>query len=179
MNITAEWVQAIASVLTLGAAALAVWATFRAPKLAAEFAEKLRENAQALEEQKRLKLFVLTTLMQFRGQIANPNSVAALNLIDLVFSASPEVRNAWRHFNDATKAQPYSNEATMERYRQIINCIARDVGLSGDLTVQDIGTSYFPQGLAEIDEAIHLETREKLSRLRGNQAAQTSSTNRP
>jgi hypothetical protein len=180
VSISPDWVQAIAAILTLGAAGLAVWATFRAPKLAAEFAEKLRNDTQSIEEQRRMKLYILTTLMQYRGQISNYNSVSALNLIDLVFADSQEVRGAWKHFNQATAAVPFSNETTMERYRQIINCIARDVGLNDKLSIQDIETAYFPKGLAELDEAMHLETQEKLQRLRGNVVqAQTSSTNRP
>jgi hypothetical protein len=65
-------IQAVAAVFTFMAACVAVWASFSAPRRAAEFAERLRAQGQLAEEERRTKLWVFTTLMQFRSQILNP-----------------------------------------------------------------------------------------------------------
>ena len=134
--------------------------------MAAQFAEQLRTENQAAEERRRLKLFIFSTLMQCRSQIINPNSVAALNLIDVVFIDSKEVREAWKDFHNSTEAKPFSMMATVERYHAIIEKIARDLGLNQQITISDIRNSYYPSGLGDMDEAAFLETQDKLQRLK-------------
>ena len=164
--VDATQIQAVAAVSTFLAACVAVWATFRAPKTAAYFAETLRSTNERIEESRRLKLFVFTTLMQFRSQIASYNSVAALNLIDVVFMDSKEVREAWRDFHLSTAATPFVMATTVERYHAIIEKISRDLGLNQEITISDIRQSYYPKGLGEMDEAALLETQDKLQRFR-------------
>lgn len=163
---TADLVQAIAAVATFLAAAAAVFATFRAPRLAAKFAEDLRIANQKADEERRLKLWVFTTLMQFRRQIINPSAVAALNLIDVVFCDNAEVRNAWRSFSAAVHETPYSPEKVSERYHSILEKMARGLGLHESISIADIQNAYYPEGLGQLDEATYLETQEKLQRLR-------------
>ena len=62
-------IEAIAAVAAFLAASAAVWATFRAPRLAAKFAEDLRADSQKSELENNQKLWVFTTLMQNRAQI--------------------------------------------------------------------------------------------------------------
>lgn len=161
-------IQAVAAVATFFAAALAVWATLRAPRLAAEFAERLRFDAQRDSERRNQKLFIFANLMQYRAQILNPNAVGSLNLIDVVFVDCPEVRLAWRHFHEATMSgADFSSERVRERYLAIIEKIARNLGLSEAITISDIQSSYYPRGLGEVDEAAFLEVQDKLKRFRG------------
>lgn len=163
---TAEQVQAIAAVATFLAAALAVLAAFRAPTLAARFAEKLRVDSQREQERRNAKLNVFATLMQFRAQMANPVAVGALNLIDVVYCESQEVRDAWRHFHAAASAPEgqFSGERLRERYLAIIAAMARDLGLQKTITIGDIQMAYYPTALQNFDLATHLETQEKLRR---------------
>jgi hypothetical protein len=166
---TAEQIQAVAAMLTFLAAALAVWATFRAPKVAAEFAERLRSDAQREVELRNQKLLIFANLMQFRAQMLHPNAVGALNLIDVVFADSPEVRIALRHFHEEAKKsdEAFSGDRLRERYLSIIEKIARDMGLSEKITISDIQNSYYPRGMGEADELAYREAQDKLSRLRG------------
>ena len=99
----------------------------------------------------------------------HPNAIGALNLIEVVFVDSPEVRVAWRHFHEETVKPDnvFSGERLRERYLAIIEKIARDMGLSDRITIADIQNSYYPKGLGEADEAAFLETQDKLQRLRG------------
>lgn len=159
-------IQAFAAGATFLAAVLAVWATFRAPKLAAQFAERLRVEGQKGEEERRLKVQVFTTLMQNRAQIAGSNAVSALNVIDVVFCESPEVREAWRHFRLATDEQPYSAEKVVERYLSIIEKMARDLGLARSITISDIQACYYPEKLGHMDEAAYWEAQAKLRKFK-------------
>jgi hypothetical protein len=177
--LTSEQVQAVAAIATFFAALVAVWATFRAPKVAAQFAEDLRRNGAVIEEQRRLKLLIFTNLLQYRAQISHENSVASLNLIDVVFIDSDEVRQAWKDFKMAAHTEPFNGVAVIERYHGIINCIARDLKLSGKISIGDIRDSYYPRGLGELAELAQLETQTKLSALRQPMMDQTSSTSRP
>src|SRR5450759_5219819 len=77
------------------ATGLAAYATWRAPTAAANLAESLRRDAEQQDQRQRQKLSVFATLMQERAQIHSENSVRALNLIDVVFNESREVREAW------------------------------------------------------------------------------------
>ena len=162
-----EQIQAAAAIATFLAAALAVWAAFRAPKLAAEFAERLRIDNQREQESRQAKFMIFANLMQFRAQILNPVAVGSLNLIDVVFADSPEVRGAWRHFHQATEeTNSYSYEKIRERYLSVVEKIARDIGLSDKITIADIQNSYYPRGLGEVDEATYYELQDKLKRFR-------------
>lgn len=163
-------VQAIAAVATFFAACLAVWASFRAPKLAAKFAEELRTASARADEQRRQKMLIFATLLQNRAHIAHPDCVSALNFIDIVFIDDREVRDALVHFRAATDANPASVERTIERYLSIIEKMARNLGLSDRVTISDIQNYYYPIGLGELHEAERLEVRERLERHRGSQS---------
>lgn len=162
----ASWAQAFFGLATFGAACIAVKAAYDAPKRAAEFAETLRADAIKADEDRRLKLLVFTNLMQFRAQILNPTAIASLNLIDVVYRDHREVREAWRYFLSATAQEPHVVEVVHERYRAIIEKMARALGLDADITVEDVKNIYYPKGQGELDEVAHLELQEKLKRLR-------------
>ena len=83
---------AIFSAIATGLAAFATW---RAPTAAAKLAESLRRDAERHDELQRQKLGLFASLMQERAQIYSDNGVRALNLIDVVFNESRDVREAW------------------------------------------------------------------------------------
>jgi hypothetical protein len=161
-----EAIQAVAAVATFLAACVAVWATFRAPKVAAEFAEALRTATSRADEQRRQKLFIFATLLENRAHIVAPACVSALNLIDLVFIDDREVRDALVHFRSSTDGPASNAERTVERYLFIIEKIARNIGLSEKITISDIQTPYYPTGLSNVHEAERLELEERLARLK-------------
>src|ERR1700676_3565206 len=83
---------AIFSAIATLFAAIATWS---APITAAKLAENLRRGSERDDERRRQKLSVFTTLMQERAQIHSESGVRALNVIDVVFNESREVREAW------------------------------------------------------------------------------------
>ncbi|MBI1686850.1 DUF6680 family protein [Caulobacter hibisci] len=164
---SAEGVQAIASALTFLAACVAVWASFRAPRLAAQFAEQLRRDSAQSDEQRRLKMMIFTTLLQNRAHISHPDCVTALNLIDLAFIDDREVRDALAHFRAATDDTiRREGDRAAERFLVIIEKISRSLGMSDRITISDIRTPYYPTGLAELHEMQRLEMQDKLTALR-------------
>src|SRR5262245_23484574 len=77
------------------ATGFAAYATWRAPRSAAELAEQLRQASEKQSERRRLKLHVFATLMQERASLATLDGVRCLNLIDVIFHDCREVREAW------------------------------------------------------------------------------------
>ena len=106
-------------------------------------------------KQEKIKIF--TTLMSKRYEISAEESVDALNMIDVVFHASPEVRTAWRNFQDATNL-PESSTKTQtinDRHLKLLEMMAGDIGYK-DIHWDDIKGYYYPVGLSERkrDEAV-------------------------
>ena len=159
-------VQAVAAVATFLAACVAVWAALRAPRLAAEFAERLRVQNQHIDEERRLQLGVFSTLMQFRRQPMNAHTTAALNLIDVYYINAAEVRHAWKHLYAAAVERPFSPERFTERYYGLLEKMARHLGLTDKISVTDIGTAYYSEAQGALDEAAILGAMDQLSRLR-------------
>ena len=164
---TAAEIQAAAAIATFFASILAVWAAFRAPRLAAEFAENLRAISSVQDENRRLKLFIFSTLMQHRGSILAEDSLSAINLIDVVFVTSHQVREARRDFMVAANSEPFVANSMVERFFNIIHAITRDLGLNDQITISDIRSVYYPRDKGERAELEVLERQQKLTALRG------------
>jgi hypothetical protein len=94
-----NWIQANAAMITaflsMIATAFAALATYRAPIMAAEVANRLRIESEKENEQRRLRMVVFFTLMQERATFASAQSVQMLNGIDAVFHDCGPVREAW------------------------------------------------------------------------------------
>jgi hypothetical protein len=93
-------------------------------------------------ESRKRKLFVLDTLMSYRGRLVHTDNVRAMNMIDVVFYDSPSVRTRFKTLlahldSDAMKAKPITAE-TLSRAEdlivELISEIAKDVGYSFDHT---------------------------------------------
>jgi hypothetical protein len=102
--------------------------------------------------------------MQNRAKIAGPDAVSALNVIDVVYCDSQDVRDAWRHFKAATVVDPISVEKIVERYLSLVEKMSRDLGLSRSISVADIESSYYPKALGHMDEAAYWEAQDKIRR---------------
>jgi hypothetical protein len=134
----------LTAVFSAIATALAALATWRAPMSAAKLAERLRRDGEQGAERQKQKMWVFSMLMQERAQIHSDNGVRALNLIDVVFNDSREVRDAWSDLYGAFEMRPLVQHLIDERLRKLLSAIAKDIGLSDELRNDDLGRVYFP-----------------------------------
>ena len=162
-EIGAAWIQAVAAVATFGAACVAVWATFKAPKRAAEIAEGLRRTNDRADSERRSKAFILETLLRHRASIIHADAVNALNLIDIIFIDVAEVREAYQQFWNST-AEPSPMELKIERYNTIIERIVRHLGMNDHIKASDIQRSYHPVGHAKVAQVQMAEMEEQWGR---------------
>ena len=132
---------ALFSAIATALAALAAW---RAPMSAAKLAEKLRRDGEQGSERQKQKIYVFSMLMQERAEISSDNGVRALNLIDVVFNESREVRDAWSELYGAFAMRPLVQHLIDERLRKLLSAMAKDLGLSEQLRNDDLGRVYFP-----------------------------------
>lgn len=156
------------------ATALAALATWRAPTAAAKLAECLRRDAERHEEVQRQKRSLFATLMQERAQIHSDSSVRALNLIDLVFNESRDVREAWSELFLAFQMNPVMQHVLDERMRRLLGAIANDIGLTDQLRIDDFGRVYFPVVQAQDQFIKQLQREQVLESLQGKNAAGAS-----
>ena len=106
---------------------------------------------------KQEKTRIFTTLMSKRYEISSEESVDALNMIDVVFYASPKVRTAWRNFHDATNLPDSSTKGQTinDKHLKLLETMAEDIGYK-NIRWDDIKEYYYPVGLSERkqDEAV-------------------------
>lgn len=126
------------------ATALAAIATWRAPTAAAKLAESLRRDAEHDHERQRQKVAIFSTLMQERARIYSEESVRALNLIDVVFNESRDVREAWSELYLAFGMTPLQQHVIDERLRRLLAAISKNIGLADGLRSDDLGRVYRP-----------------------------------
>lgn len=158
------------------ATALAAYATWRAPAAAAKLAEALRRDAERNNERQRQKLKVFATLMQERAQIHSENGVRALNLIDVTFNESRQVREAWSELFLAFQMKPLLQHVVDERMRKLLGTIAKDIGLADELRNDDLGRVYFPVVQAQEQFIKDMQRQQILANLQGQNAAGASAT---
>jgi hypothetical protein len=139
-----EWVAAIAAIWAAFAttwAAIATskatTATRKAPMDAAQLAASLQEAS----ERRRLKLWILATVMQNRHFLGEAEAVRALNLIDTVFHDVPQVRDAWANLfaalNDRRNFPPAGPLPVIdERRTALLTSMAQDLGLFGQMILR-------------------------------------------
>lgn len=164
MNDAASWVQAGAALLTMLAAFAALLIARKAPRLAAEWGERLRTESEKHAERHKLKMTIFIALMKCRAQILHVDAIAALNLIDVAFVDSTDVRTAYRSFMEAANCDPSQPTTIIERYYVIIEKIAHELGLADRITVFDVRAGYYPIALGRLDEAALAEAEEKIAR---------------
>ena len=169
-----EQLALLAAVFSAIATALAAIATWRAPITAAKLAETMRREAERADERRRQKLYVFSLLMQERAQIHSENGVRALNLVDVAFSESREVRDAWAELFSAFSLKPLPPHVVSERLLKLLGAIAKDIGLANDLRSDDLNRVSFPV-VQEQDQIIrNMQRQQTLARLLAENAAGTS-----
>ena len=160
-----DWIQAGASTLTLGAAIVAAVIAARAPKQAAQYAERYRRETARLDEQAAFQTYIFRALMKGRSEIANVDSRAAINLVEAAFPNDAAVRTAKRLFTRAADAQPFDAERLARCYLDLIAAVANAVDLGDVIDRADIEAGYYPVGLGKLDAAALLEAEKKLAEI--------------
>ena len=137
------WLQlavALAAVLAAFSAAYAAW---RGPVDAAMSVDR-KQREYALRNQ---KMVILANLLQYRSNYGHDNFAGALNLIDLAFVDSPDVRNKWSEFhiavNDPTLTNESGHKMRKDALMSLISEIAKDLGLGGKMGASDFNRIYY------------------------------------
>ncbi len=138
---------------------------------AAKLAETLRRDAERDAERRKQKMYVFSLLMQERAQIHSENGVRALNLIDIVFNESREVREAWSELYLAFYMKPLVQHVVDERIRKLLGAIAKDIGLADELRNDDLGRVYFPVVQQQEQLIRDMQRQQALASLQGQSAA--------
>jgi hypothetical protein len=139
----------MAAIFSALATGLAAFATWRAPKAAAKLADELRREGERNQERQKNKLHVFATLMQERAAIYSENGVRALNLVDVVFNDTREVRDAWAELFRIFSVNPIPHLDLEERLNRLLVAMAKDIGLADQLRPDDIGRVYYPNAVAQ------------------------------
>lgn len=142
---------AIAASASAVAAICSVVVTFFAPMKAAEKAERLRIENDRSQQLKAQKLFIFYELMKARGVQITRESVAAMNLIDLVFLDSKSVKDAWADLYSAYSARGDVLPLASDKLKNLLKEIALDIGLDAKLGVSDLERYYYPDAIANED----------------------------
>jgi len=150
MNWIQTHAQLITAFLSMVATALAALATYRAPILAAQVADRLRAASERDNDRRRLRMLVFFTLMQERATLASAQSVQMLNSIDSVFHDCGPVREAWADLYHAlARLTGFPSSAVEDKHRELLRQMAINLGLSDALKRDDFSRTYYPTALAE------------------------------
>jgi hypothetical protein len=171
--------EIIGIIFSAFATGFAAFATWMGPRSAAKLAEQLRKNTEAHAEQRRLKLWVFTTLMQERAMIWSADSVRALNLIDIIFKDNQQVREAWAELYLAYGTKDIPSHVQEERLRALLKAMASDLDLNSGLRLDDFGRVYYPNALAEENAVRRMEVQQALQRLAPNASPTANTTPSP
>ncbi len=98
------------------------------------------------------KMRILLDLMVSRIYGWTSQSVHSMNIIDIVFADSVNVKNAWHRFFDLCKVKDPSEQQLKDmeiaRYK-LIEEIANNLGYKDKLTWDEIQSCYMPQGMVD------------------------------
>ena len=103
---------------------------------------------QSRSDKIRLKREIFTTLMAYRFNIANAESVKALNCIQVVFYNNSNVRNAWKKFKAMADKQPFVQQDIVDAHISLLEEIAKTLKYK-NINWTEIKSSYYPEAIAE------------------------------
>lgn len=105
---------------------------------------------QAKAKKKENKEKIFSTLMSKRYNIADKESVEALNMIDVVFYSDSKVRDAWRKFKEATDLPAEKLDRTKiieDKHLKLLEIMAENIGYK-EIKWDNIKDYYYPVGLS-------------------------------
>ena len=111
---------------------------------------------QNRSEKRKDKMQIFKTLMTSRIYGWTPDSVNALNIIDIVFSDDEKVRAAWKDLNDKYRVtnpdQQHLKKIENAHYK-LLEAMANSLGYKDKITWETIQNPYMPVGMAQQIEA--------------------------
>lgn len=163
MDNPANWISAIAAIFSALATGFAALAAFRTPITAAKLAATLSEVQQSEAEKRRLKLWVFGSIMQDRPNLASPDCVRALNLIDALYSDVPSVRNSWSDLyaalTDSRLTTPEGGKIRDDKINSLLHTMATHLNLGSDFRPDDYRRVYYPDIKQRADEIAYLRLK--------------------
>ena len=110
-------------------------------------------------EKRKDKMQIFKILMTARIYGWTPDSVHALNIIDIVFADNEQVRAAWADLNDkyhvSNPDQQHLKKIEQAQYK-LLETIANSLGYRNKITWETIQNPYIPDGMV-----IQIETQKK------------------
>lgn len=107
-------------------------------------------------EKRKDKMQIFKTLMTSRIYGWTPDSVNALNIIDIVYSDDKKVRAAWKDLNDKFRVtnpdQQHLKKIENAQYK-LLETMANSLGYKDKITWETIQNPYVPVGMAQQIEA--------------------------
>lgn len=119
--------------------------------IAALLSVLITHHLQKNERKKQDKMKILIDLMTSRIYGWTPQSVNSMNIIDIIFSDSKNVKEAWHKFFDLCKINNPSEHQLKDidaSRCKLIEEIAVNLGYKDKLTWNEIQSFYLPQGMA-------------------------------
>ncbi len=119
--------------------------------IAALLSVLIAHHLQKNERKKQDKMKILIDLMTSKIYGWTPQSINSMNVIDIIFSDSKNVKGAWHKFFDLCKINNPSEHQLKDidaSRCKLIEEIAVDLGYKGKLTWEEIQSFYLPQGMA-------------------------------
>ena len=111
---------------------------------------------QNRSEKRKDKMQIFKTLMTSRIYGWTPDSVNALNIIDIVYSDDKKVRAAWKDLNDKYRVtnpdQQHLKKIENAQYK-LLEAMANSLGYKDKITWETIQNPYMPVGMAQQIEA--------------------------
>ena len=111
---------------------------------------------QNRSEKRKDKVQIFKTLMPSRIYGWTPDSVNALNIIDIVYSDDKKVRAAWKDLNDKYRVtnpdQQHLKKIENAQYK-LLEAMANSLGYKDKITWETIQNPYMPVGMAQQIEA--------------------------
>ena len=107
---------------------------------------------QNRSEKRKDKMQIFKTLMTSRIYGWTPDSVNALNIIDIVFSDDEKVRAAWKDLNDKYRVtnpdQQHLKKIENAQYK-LLEAMANSLGYKDKITWETIQNPYMPVGMKQ------------------------------
>jgi hypothetical protein len=108
---------------------------------------------QNRKEARNHKYWILTTLISNRETPLTIENVRALNMIDITFHKSKNVRKVWKElfdlYNNPSMNSELGGKQRKTKNLELIVEIAKELGYKKTITAFDADRIYIPQGLAE------------------------------
>lgn len=115
---------------------------------------------QSRAEKRKDKMQIFKALMTSRIYGWTPESVNALNIIDIVFANDKGVRAAWKDLSDKYNVQdPDEQERKKIKHAEykLLEAIANALGYKDKITWETIQNPYMPKGMAD-----QIETQKRM-----------------